>query len=71
MSKRILYKALSLVLLGLFMFTIIMGSVHLFMQLLISDMELYLSESACVAEYIQAGIERSAIATGDGTCWLK
>lgn len=71
MSKRILYKALSLVLLGLFMFTIFIGSVHLFMQLLMADLEMYLSESACVAEYIQAGVERSAIATGDGTCWLK
>lgn len=35
------------------------------------DYSLYIQESECVSEYISKGVERSNIATGDGTCWVK
>lgn len=35
------------------------------------DLKLKQAESHCIGKWVEAGVERSRISKGAGTCWLK
>tara|TARA_B100000929_G_scaffold108179_1_gene85702 strand:- start:8461 stop:8694 length:234 start_codon:yes stop_codon:yes gene_type:complete len=63
-SKRII--ALYVISICLF----VVSAVHM-IKIIASELQLYITESECVAQYTKLGIPRSDIETADGTCWVK
>ena len=58
-------RAITLVLIAL---GLVIGTTSV--AIIAKDLELYISESDCVADKIKLGIPRADISTGHGTCWV-